>query len=62
VRLPDPGAGAFGLCVANGRIYTLVDHGRSNPDKPERSELCALDWCLCVRRRRVVLGTLGNVI
>lgn len=41
--LPDSGTGAFGLCVAYGKIYTLVDHGRPNPDEPERSELYALD-------------------
>jgi hypothetical protein len=43
VPLLDSGAGAFGLCVAEDTIYCLIDHGRPDPEEPERSELCALD-------------------
>jgi hypothetical protein len=43
VSLPDSGAGVFGLCVANGSIYCLIDQGRPSPDEAERSGLCRLD-------------------
>ena len=50
--LSDPGAGVFGLCVANSIIYCLIDHGPPSPGEPERSELCALDSAtLAVRWR-----------
>ena len=52
VSLPDSGAGVFGLCVANGSIYCLIDQGRPSPAEAERSELCRLDSAtLAVRWR-----------